>query len=565
MFDFACPDWEQRLADGRAPLTDVPCDRELADAAVGIFDSLRIPDIPDQPTFGEKGGDWFRDILRPVFGAIDKETGARLVNELFLLVPKKNSKTTNSAALGIIWLCLNTTRNVKGVIAAPTQEVSETCFEQASHMISLDTDLEKLLNVQEHLKKITNRVTGAVLKIQTFDLKVTTGGIPAFVILDELHVMSGNPRATKILRQIRGGMLTNNQALLVIITTQSMDPPAGVFKAELESARRVRDGKQTGGRRLLPVLYEFPERLQMDERKPFMDPELWHLVTPNLGRSIQLEDLVADFEGEKSKGHENEAIWLSQHLNIQVGMGTHSDRWIGADYWLTATKSELDLAKIMDLSDVVVVGIDGGGMDDLLGLAAIGRHAESRDWMHWGKAWADYEVHGKRPQIGELLEDFERQGDLVFCENGVDDIAEIAELCATLNDAGLLPDENAIGLDPEGVAAIVDALIEAGITDEQLAGITQGYKLNSAIKGTPRKLKNKTLLHCGQPMMAWCVGNAKTESRGNAQIVTKAVSGAGKIDPLMGLFDAVMLMSANPQPSSRARLDDFLSKPVMVI
>jgi phage terminase large subunit-like protein len=47
--------------------------------------------------------------------------------------------------------------------------------------------------------------------------------------------------------------------------------------------------------------------------------------------------------------------------------------------------------------------------------------------------------------------------------------------------------------------------------------------------------------------MSWCVGNAKGEPKGNAISITKQVSGAGKIDPVMAMFCAVALMALNPE------------------
>lgn len=550
-WNFACPDWEQRLRAGKSLIPDLPLDSGEAARAVGIFDKLRLPDVPDQPPMAQAAGDWQRDIVRAIFGSLID--GRRMVPSVFCMVPKKNSKTTGGAAITLTGFLMNARPRAEFVYVGPTQEVADLAFQQTVGMIEADEYLSTRFHIAHHTKTIQDRRNKARLKVKTFDMKVVTGSKPAFVLLDELHLMATINGAARVVGQIRGGLLPNPEGVLIMITTQSDEPPAGVFKAELQYARGIRDGRIKSGK-VLPILYEFPEEMQRGAA--WREPENWPMVLPNLGRSIHLDRLIDDYEAAREKGEEEERRWASQHLNVEIGVALHTDRWLGADYWLGAEDKSITLDSLIADSDCIVFGIDGGGLDDLFGLAAIGRHKTTKVWRLWTHAWAHPDVLSRRLEIADRLHDFVADGDLTICDDPTQDFREVAALIARVRDTGLLPDKAGVGLDPVGVTAMIDELAAHGIAGDQVVAVSQGFRLTDAVHGMERKLKDGTLLHAGSPLMAWCVGNAKIEQRGNAVIITKQASGKAKIDPLVAAFDAGKLMSNNPEAAG-AGMDDY--------
>lgn len=542
---FACPDWWERLQRGQMPMAEVPLNADRAAKALAFFNRLRLPDVPGNPPLAEACGEWFRDILVAFLASEDPETKQRLVVELLCMVPKKNSKTTYVAALGLTALFMEEAPNRQMLIVAPSQNISERCFDQAQGMIRLDATLDAIFKVQDHLKCITRRKTGTRLDVKTFDTSIVTGEIPVLTIIDELHELGKKAKAAAVMQQIRGGGITKQGGQVLMITTQSDEPPAGIWKTELQKARAIRDGKGGSAPILLPVLYEFPASFQKDQAF-WGDQRNWHILLPNINRSIDPQRLVADYENNGRATPEAEQIWASQHLNIEIGVGLGHDGWRGAEFWDLRADEALTLEALIARAEVAVVGADGGGLDDLFGVCVIGREKVTRRWLVWCHAFAHPKVLEVRKEIATRLRDFEAEGSLTFCEVS-EYVARIAEIAAKVRDAGLLPEKNAVGFDPNNIAAFVDALALRQIDGAMLHRLRQGPALSPALWGLEHKLSDDTLSHDGSALMAWSVGNVRIEVKGNGNMATKQAAGRAKIDPVIAMLCAAILMSWNPE------------------
>lgn len=542
----ACPDWPERLRAGQSLVPDLPHLTKDGARAVAIFDRLRLPDVAGTPPMAEAAGEWQRDIVRALFGSWDGVT--RHIREIFTLVPKKNSKTTAGAAIMVTALLMNQRPRAEFLIVAPTQDVSDLAYRQAVGMIEADPVLAAKFHIREHLKTIIFRPTGAFLKVKSFDPKIVTGAKPAGVLLDELHVIAEAKDADRVIGQLRGGLISQPEGFLLTITTQSERPPAGVFKAELSKARKVRNGEVEAP--ILPVLYEFPAGVE------WRDPANWHMVTPNNGRSITVERLIPDFEAAQAAGDAEFRRWASQHLNVEVGLALKDDGWAGVEYWDAQAMPGLTLSAILARCEVATIGIDGGGLDDLLGLAVVGRERHTGRWLTWSRAWAHPIVLKRRQTIAAQLMDFAAAGEVRIVERVGQDIEELVSICREVADAGLLPEQHGIGIDPGNSHAVVDALSAAGFPAQQMAAVSQGWRLGGAIKLAERKLAEGALFHAGQAVMGWAATNAKVEPKGNAMLITKQASGSAKIDPLMAMFDAVELMARAPAAAASSPWDD---------
>jgi phage terminase large subunit-like protein len=559
----ACLDWEERILARESLIPLPPLFPDEAEAALKVFKSLRVVDLPGRPTFGEVSEPFVFDFVRAIFGAYDAKAAKRLISEFMLLISKKNTKSTLAAGIMLTALLRNWREMAELIILAPTIKVAGNSFKPAAAMVRADPRLTEMLQVVDHERTIRHRITLAELRVVAAD-SGTLGGIKAgFILVDELWLFGKKSDAEGMFEEASGGMASRPEGFIVYLTTHSDEPPAGVFRDKLDYFRDVRDGK-IDDPTTLGMLYEWPEKLL--EQEAYLKPEFFYVTNPMIGRSTSAEFI----EGKLRKAARGEIdtdedtgslqVVLAKYLNVEIGVRLRRDRWRGADDWAGCADPSLTLEALLARCEVAVIGVDGGGRDDLYGLCVAGRERETNRWLYWFRAWCWPEVLRRRKNIADTLRGFARDGDMVLCDEDVleaiedddgvyrvpQDIREIVEVIVTVRESGLLPEKGAIGLDPAGVADLVDELEDAGITADQLVAVSQGWSLQSAIVGLARRLRAKGARHNGTRLMDWCVANAKEETTKRSVGIVKYASGKAKIDPLMAGFNATKLLENNP-------------------
>lgn len=543
----ALPDWEERIVKGESLVPCKPLYPKTGVNALLKFKQLVIQDMIDSPTFGEVSRQWVFDFVVSIFGAYDEESKRQKITEFFLLISKKNTKSTLAAGIMMTALLINRRPSASLIILAPTKEVADNSFIPIRDMIKTNERYRVRFNVSEHTRTITDLSNNATLKVIAAESDTLAGVKASFILIDELWLFGKRVKAESVLREATGGLASRPEGFVIYLSTQSDEPPAGIFKQKLDYARDVRDGKAVNNK-FLPVIYEHPK--SMLDNNEHLDPKNWYVTNPNLGASVDTEYLINQYEQVKDT-KESLQDFMAKHLNVEIGLSLRANRWAGAEFWLESGEY-FTLDEMIEQCEVLTVGIDGGGLDDLLGYAVVGRCKDNyHKWLLWTHAWCFDNVLERHKQIEPLLRDFEADGDLTINKksDAGKDAKQAAEITKKLLDSGKL---HSIGFDNAKKDVLVDAFVEIGIPEDIMFGVSQGIRLAGYIQTTERKLAGGQFIHANQALMAWCAGNARVTMKGNGMMIDKQQSGIAKIDPLMGTFNAVALMSQNPEPPKKA-------------
>lgn len=572
----AVPDWDERIVTGRSLIPFGPLFPEEAKASLDVFHGMRLVDVAGRPTMGEACRPWTTEFAGAIFGSYDPTTGIRHINDFHLDIAKKNIKSTLAADVMVTALVRNWRESGEFYILAPTKEIADNSFFPARDMIGADDDLKALLHVQQHSRLITHRNTGAFLKVIAADSETVGGKKTIGLFIDELWLFGKRANSEAMLREAKGGLASRPEGFVISASTKPDSAPAGIYAQRLEYFRAVRDGK-INDPRSLGVIYEFPKRFI--DSGDYKKRQYFYIPNPNLTVSVSEEYLVAELAKAEHAGRGAVINFFAKHLNVEPSGSARADGWAGAVVWQRGIEVGLTLDEILKRSEVVTIGLDGGGLDDLLGVAVIGREKGTGRWLGWAHGLISTIGVVRRKANAEEYRKFKEAGDLTvfrFGHNGgpalddeegdhpeltalfdgalesdpdpqslPPDIRYVVDLVQRVQGLGLLAQ---VGVDAAGIGGIVDALAGIGVTQDadSLDAVRQGIALMGAIKTIERKLADGTFKHGNQKLLGWCADNLKVIPTPTAMRVARDEAGFGKVDPIMALFNAGHLMSLNP-------------------
>ncbi|MGA2035863.1 MAG: terminase TerL endonuclease subunit [Thermoguttaceae bacterium] len=444
---------------------------------------------------------WQIFIVWCVYGWM-RSDGRRRFNTVLIVVARKNGKSTLCAGLALKALVCDGEAGAEVYSAATKRDQAKIVWSEARKMVLKSPSLKKIIGVSRGALAVES--TQSTYQPLGRDADTLDGLNPSCAVIDEVH--AHKDRA--VWDVIESGTGARENPLLIGITTAGDGSPESIY-AELK--KRTED--------VLTGAVEddtwFGMIFTLDEGDSWQDERVWLKANPNLGVSVNIEDLrrlcqkakespasVANFRRKRCN---EDVATSSPWLSVEEGSAWQAcaggdfydghglrpetiERFRGRKCWVGA-----DLSSLSDLTAMAFCFPCEDGSADLLAFAwcprqnAVGRTRDNRVPYI---TWAD-------------------MGLLKLTDGDSVNYDELRDTLRTARDAWGWEIQR-IAFDPNNARYLLTKLAEEdGFSAEQLVEHDQRCgAMNEPILATEKLILDRKLRHGGHRALRWCVANA---------------------------------------------------------
>lgn len=487
-------------------------DEKEADRAVSFIETMVRHCKGDLTGKLLKLEEWQKeDLIRPMFGWKNTETGLRKYRQIYCCIPRKNGKSTLGAAIALYILFADSELGAEVFSCAGDRNQAGIIFNIAKSMVEMSPQLSQRAKVFRN--SIMNPTKGNSYKVLSSDGKLAHGHNAHAILFDELHVQKN--------RELWDTMVTStgarSQPIILAITTAGSSKTDGNICWEVHDyAMKVRDGIIDDDS-FLPVIYA------ADEEDDITLESTWEKANPCYGISIKKDY----FEKESKKATEivsYENTFKRLHLNIWTSSVT---KWIADKKWMDNEKpfdikqlegkecwGGLDLASTRDLSSLVLLF----PMDDNQ-FVVIPFFFCPED-----------SIYTRTMKDKVPYNQWQREGHLITTPGDVQDYDFIRK---KINELGGKYNIKSIAFDRWNSSQLVINLTDDGAI---LSPFGQGYASMSApTKELEKMVLKNEINHLGNPVLRWQMQNVSLRTDPAENIKIDKAKSSEKVDGIVAL------------------------------
>ena len=248
---------------------------------------------------------WDHFMVGSLFGWIDKTTYKRRFRYGLVFVARKQGKSLKASGLSLF--CASPADGERGArvyqLANAMKQARSTTFDECKAMVQSSSSLRRGFRVTRDA--IYFDETGAKIEPQASDSERLDGLNCHMGVFDEIHEYKNY----KLINVIKNSTAAREQPLLLYITTAGyvLDGPLmDMYERGADVLAGIVEDERT-----------FYYIAELDEGDELDDPGCWAKANPNLGISVQLEDMVQEWEERKNVPAER-GDFITKRLNLFV-------------------------------------------------------------------------------------------------------------------------------------------------------------------------------------------------------------------------------------------------------
>ncbi len=500
-------------------------------------------------------------LLWCLWGWKRREDGLRRFREALYEVGKKNGKTYLAAIVALALLVLDNEAGAEVYSTATKRDQAKLAWKDAKEIVQASPQLRRRIGIPRglHTYQMWVKGTGSLYKALSSDDIGADGVMPSGVVNDELHRQVGRD----LYDVLKYGSRSRRQPLFLHATTAGDELETSLYDEIHGYAIEILEGVVDGpsADEFFALIFTLDVAEEGEDGKEakgddWKDRRVWIKANPGLGVNLREADLAKDYAEAIAKPSA-EAGFKRLRLNIRTST---SSPWLRAEDWDACFDEDLvgwpgwegaeaygglDLASTTDLCAFAtllprdrIIGIRAMFWcpADLLAQRADRDRAKYVEWARHPQKWL-------QPTPGN--------------------VADYRWIQQTLLEWSTHYAYREIGFDRAKAADVVVRMADAGLP---LVEVGQGpVNMTAPIQRFEDLVLSRTLRHDGNPLLKWCVLNAKCFEVSSGSTTLKKLKKANyraRIDGVSASLNAMRLwMDLNPGQGSSGYADYYDEPP----